>query len=198
MWTFIQKLSALILLFLSLPLWLILAILIPLDSKGVFIFKQKRWGKGKKIFTLYKFRTMVEGAEKLKKRYLHLNETDGPVFKIRKDPRYTKVGKILAHTGIDELPQLINILRGEMVFVGPRPLPIAEARAVPKKYQIRFSVLPGITSLWVVKGAHDLSFSEWMRLDAYYIKNKSIFLDLAVMWQTLLLILSSVLIQIGK
>jgi lipopolysaccharide/colanic/teichoic acid biosynthesis glycosyltransferase len=198
MWIFIQQLLALILLILSSPLWIILAVLIPLDSKGAFIFKQKRWGKGKKMFVLYKFRTMVEGAEKLKKRYLHLNETDGPVFKIRKDPRYTRVGKFLAHTGIDELPQLINILRGEMVFVGPRPLPIPEAKAVPKKYQIRFSVLPGITSLWVVKGAHDFSFSKWMQLDAYYIRNKSIFLDLTVMWQTLLLILSSAISQIIK
>ena len=196
MWFFIQKLLALFLLILSFPLWLLLAILIPIDSKGRFLFKQKRWGRKRKSFIVYKFRTMAEGAEKLKKRYVHLNEADGPVFKIWEDPRYTKVGKILAHTGLDELPQLVNILKGEMAFVGPRPLPVKEAQSIPKKYQARFSVQPGITSLWIVKGAHNLSFSKWMQLDMNYVKNRSVFLDLTIMWQTFLLIIRGIVSQI--
>lgn len=189
MWIFIQKLLALFFLIISSPLWILLAILIPIDSKGPFLFKQWRWGKGKRSFVMYKFRTMAEGAEKLKKRYVHLNEADGPVFKIWEDPRYTRIGRILAHSGLDELPQLINIIKGEMVFVGPRPLPLAEAKAVPKKYGVRFSVFPGITSLWIVKGAHDLSFRQWMELDLEYIQKRSLYLDLKVALLTIKLIL---------
>ena len=147
---------------------------------------------------MYKFRTMVQGAEKLKKRYVHLNEADGPVFKIWEDPRYTRIGRILAHTGLDELPQLINIIKGEMVFVGPRPLPVPEAKAVPKKYDARFSIFPGITSLWIVKGAHDLSFRQWMELDLEYIKKRSLYLDLKVALLTIKLILTAVKKQFLK
>lgn len=196
MWIFIQKLLALLLFILGLPLWILLYFLIPLDSKGPFIFRQRRWGRNKKPFVMYKFRTMALGAENLQKRVVHLNEADGPVFKIWDDPRYTRIGKILAHSGLDELPQLLNILKGEMVFVGPRPLPIREAQKIPSKYQTRFSVLPGITSLWIVKGAHDLSFSEWMQLDLNYVKNKSVFRDLGIMWQTFVLIIRGLILQI--
>lgn len=144
------------------------------------LFKQKRLRKDKKVFEMYKFRTMVEGAEKLKKKYAHLNEVNGPVFKIRNDPRYTKIGKFLSHTGLDELPQLINVFKGEMALVGPRPLPVDEAKRVPKKYERRFSVLPGMTSSWIIKGAHKLTFKEWMDLDLEYVKNKSFFYDLSL------------------
>jgi len=198
MWFLIQRLLALFLLILSSPLWILLAILIPIDSKGPFLFKQRRWGRQKRPFIMYKFRTMVQGAEKLKKRYVHLNEADGPVFKIWEDPRYTRIGRILAHTGLDELPQLINILKGEMVFVGPRPLPVPEAKDIPKKYEVRFSVYPGITSLWIVKGAHDLSFRQWMELDLEYIKNRSLYLDLKVALLTIKLILTAVKEQFLK
>lgn len=156
-------------------------------------FYQKRVGKDKKIFTLYKIRTMVNNAELLKEKYQQLNEANGPVFKIRDDPRYTKIGKFLAHTGLDELPQLINVIKGEMAFVGPRPLPVDEASKVPKKYEKRFSVLPGITSLWIVKGAHKLSFREWMELDLEYVRNKSVWLDMKISLLTVLLILKSIL-----
>lgn len=167
-------------------------------SPSRFIFKQKRMGKDKKIFTLYKIRTMIDNAEVLKEKYLYLNEADGPVFKIRNDPRYTKIGKFLAHTGLDELPQLINIMKGDMAFVGPRPLPIDEAVRIPKKYQERFSVLPGITSLWVIKGAHKLSFKQWMESDLEYVRNKSILLDLKISLLTIWLILKSILFNLSN
>ncbi len=151
-------------------------------------FKQKRLGKDKKSFTMYKFRTMVDNAEDLKSKIYHLNEADGPVFKIRNDPRYTKVGKFLSHTGLDELPQLINVIKGEMALVGPRPLPVDEAKKIPKKYERRFSVLPGMTSPWIIKGAHRLTFKKWMELDLEYVKNKSIKYDLVVLEKTALTI----------
>ena len=198
MWFLIQKLLALFLFIISFPLWVLLAILIPIDSKGTFIFKQRRWGRQKRPFIMYKFRTMVQGAEKLKKRYVHLNEANGPVFKIWEDPRFTRIGRILAHTGLDELPQLINIIKGEMVFVGPRPLPMPEAKAVPKKYDVRFSVFPGITSLWIVKGAHNLSFKRWMELDLEYITHRSFFLDLKIAILTLSLIVRGLLTSLKK
>lgn len=180
----LEKILAILILFLSLPLIFIVWLSIKIEDGGVVFFKQKRWGKEKRPFTLLKFRTMLEGAERLKEKYSHLNEAGGPVFKIRNDPRYTKVGRWLAHTGLDELPQLINVIKGEMAIVGPRPLPVDEAKEVPKKYEARFSVLPGITSLWVVKGAHKLSFDEWMELDLEYIENRSLWQDLSIMFLT--------------
>lgn len=153
------------------------------------IFKQKRLGKNKKAFDIYKFRTMVENAEMLKPKIKHLNEADGPVFKIYDDPRYTKIGKWLSRLGLDEIPQLINIIKGEMAFVGPRPLPIDEGKKVPKKYEARFSVLPGITSLWVVKGAYHNDFQRWMRDDLEYVKKKSFFYDCYIIIKTIFFII---------
>lgn len=132
---------------------------------------------------------MRENAEQIKNHYKALNETTGPVFKIRNDPRYTPIGKFLSHTGIDELPQLLNILKGEMAFVGPRPLPVEEANAIPKEYHKRFDVLPGITSLWVVKGTHTLPFKKWMELDLWYVDHQSWLLDMQIAFQTALFLL---------
>ena len=174
------------------PFFIVAYILIPLTSPGALFFAQKRTGKNKKTFTIYKIRTMSNHAEQQKNKYEHLNEVQKPVFKIHNDPRYTKIGKWLSHTGLDELPQLINILKGEMAFVGPRPLPVHEANQVPQKYKKRFDVLPGITSLWVVKGAHKLSFDEWMELDIRYVKEKNLFLDLHIAFLTVLMILKQI------
>lgn len=185
-----QRVFALMLLIIVSPLLAVLYLLVKLGSSGPFIFKQKRTGRNKKPFTMYKIRTMVDNAEKLKKNYLKLNEADGPVFKIKNDPRYTRFGKILARTAIDEIPQLINVLKGEMALVGPRPLPLKEASKIPKKYDLRFSVLPGMTSTWVVKGSHSkLSFREWMKLDIEYVKHKSFLSDLGILAATAFLIL---------
>ncbi len=185
-----QKAVALILFILTLPSYPVLFAMIKLTSTGPFIFKQKRMGKGKKIFTIYKLRTMVNNAEKIKHRYKKLNEANGPVFKIKNDPRYTSIGKFLTKSAVDEIPQLINILRGEMAFVGPRPLPVAEAKKIPKKYDARFSVLPGLTSSWVIEGGHKLAFDQWMRLDCNYIRNKSLATDLLIIFKTIALILN--------
>jgi len=166
------------------PLIAIIAALIKITSSGSPFFTQKRVGKNGSILTFIKFRTMGKLAERQKGRLLHLNEADGPVFKIRNDPRYTKIGKFLAHTGLDELPQLINVLKGEMSLVGPRPLPVSEARKIPKKYKIRESIKPGITSNWVIKGSHFLSFEEWMKLDEEYVRNASIYEDVRILFNT--------------
>ncbi len=162
---------------------------VKLDSKGPFIFRQKRAGKGKKPFVMYKVRTMAQGSQARQKSLFKLNEADGPVFKIRNDPRYTKVGKFLSHTGLDELPQLCNVLKGEMSFVGPRPLPVSEARKVPSRYDARFSVLPGMASSWIVQGSHKLSFRQWMELDMAYAAHPSFLTDARIFVRTALLVL---------
>lgn len=186
---FLQKIFSLSFLILSTPLLALLFVLVKLNSPGPFIFKQKRAGRGKKPFTMYKIRTMVDNAERLKSNYLKLNEADGPVFKIRNDPRHTRVGRILARLALDELPQFINIIKGDMALVGPRPLPISEANKIPKEYEARFKVLPGMTSSWVVKGAHKLKFNQWMNLDLEYANKKSWILDIQILILTLFLIL---------
>ncbi len=164
-------------------------VLLTCTSPGPFLFIQKRMGKNKKIFSIYKIRTMQIDAERQKNKYRNLNEADGPVFKIRNDPRYTKVGKFLSHTGLDELPQLINIIKGDMLFVGPRPLPVDEAKNVPPNYQKRFTVLPGITSPWVVQGSHNLSFDDWMESDLWYVENRSWRVDIEIAYQTIKLLI---------
>lgn len=182
----LEKFIALSMLLLCLPLAIIIFLLVKIDSPGPFIFRQKRAGKNKKPFTMYKIRTMVVNAEKIKSKYLSLNEADGPVFKIRDDPRYTRIGKILSHTAIDELPQLINVVTGNMALVGPRPLPLNEAAKVPKKYSERFSIMPGMTSPWIINGAHNLTFKQWMELDVKYVRNRSALIDINIFLKTLL------------
>lgn len=181
----ISPATAIILIILLFPIFFIISILIKITSNGPVFFRQTRMGKNKQPFLIYKFRTMAEGAEKMQDKYRKYNEADGPVFKIKNDPRFTKIGKWLAYTGFDELPQLINIIKGDMAFVGPRPLPIAEANKIPKKYHKRFEVLPGITSTWVINGTHKLSFREWMELDMNYVENKSLFMDIKIGLQSI-------------
>ncbi len=192
-----ERFTALVLIILLTPIWVILYLTVRLTSKGPFLFKQKRVGKNHKIFTIFKIRTMFEGSEVIQKKYLQLNmqlNMAAPqVFKIYDDPRFTKIGKMLSHSALDELPQLINIVKGEMSFVGPRPLPPGESAKIPKKYKLRFSVLPGITSSWVVSGAHSLSFDKWMKLDIDCIKNKSVLFDLYILVKTLYLILRMII-----
>ncbi|MCS7093529.1 MAG: sugar transferase [Patescibacteria group bacterium] len=175
-----ERLLAFLLLIVFSPVFFVLFFLVRLSSPGPFLFKQIRMGKGKKPFIVYKIRTMIKDAEKLKKNYLHLNQADGPVFKIKNDPRFTPIGKIISQFGLDELPQLINIIRGEMSFVGPRPLPVEEARKIPQEYQKRFLVKPGIFSSWVAQGAFLNDFQRWMILDLQDVKSKSFWYDLKV------------------
>lgn len=188
-----QRFIALIILILISPLLLVLFVIVKLTSSGPFIFKQKRWGRDKKPFDIYKIRTMVVDAENLKFKIQNLNEADGPVFKIHNDPRYTKFGRFLAHSGLDELFQLVNIIKGEMAFIGPRPLPVEEANKVPKIYERRFSVLPGLSSLWVIKGTNHSDFDRWMKLDMEYVKNKSFWYDIKISLQTIYLLMRLIL-----
>ncbi len=167
-----------------------------MGESGQLIFSQKRAGKNKKPFTIYKLRTMIVGAENLKSKIKNLNEANGPVFKIYNDPRYTKLGTFLAHSGLDELPQFINVIKGEMDFVGPRPFPMKEAIKIPKKYERRFSVLPGMTSSWVTEGASHKSFDNWMKLDLDYVNKKSFLVDILIFVKTIFFITKLVSKQI--
>jgi exopolysaccharide biosynthesis polyprenyl glycosylphosphotransferase len=177
--------SAIMLVFLS-PILLIAALLIKLTSPGPVMFVQQRLGLGKRHFGIYKFRTMVIDAEKRMKEIEHLNEVSGPVFKIKNDPRITPVGKFLRKTSIDELPQLLNVLKGDMSLVGPRPLPIRDYEGFSEDWQRRrFSVKPGITCLWQIGGRSGISFEKWMELDLQYIDKWSLWLDLEILLKTI-------------
>ena len=175
------------------PLYLLISLLLKLINHEPIFFVQARVGKNGKTFSMFKFRTMTVGAHTKQKNFKKQNEADGPVFKIRNDPRFTKFGKVLAHTGFDELPQLINVLKGEMSLVGPRPLPISEAIRVPGKYKARSLIKPGITSTWVIGGSHSMGFKKWMELDLKYIKQASLALDIKVLMSTLGVLVKSIL-----
>jgi len=185
----LERLIAFILFILVSPVLFLLFLVMKATSPGPFVFRQKRIGKGKRIFIMYKIRSMKVGADKTQAKLKSRNEADGPVFKIKEDPRFTPLGRMLSRTGLDELLQFINIIRGEMSFVGPRPLPVVEARQIPKKWDARFTVNPGITSPWVVAGSHKLTFRQWMESDVRYVKEKSITYDLKVGFRTVVLII---------
>ncbi len=173
-----------------LPLALVISLAIWMDSYGPVFFTQRRTGKHGSSFLLFKFRTMIPNADERKQQYSHLNEADGPVFKIWADPRFTSFGRLLAHTGFDELPQLMNVLIGEMSLVGPRPLPVDEAKKIQMKTRkLRESVLPGITSSWVVLGSHQLSFKQWMELDCTYSQDVTFWGDFMILLRTAKMIL---------
>jgi exopolysaccharide biosynthesis polyprenyl glycosylphosphotransferase len=171
------------------PLLLLAALLIKLTSPGPVFFVQKRVGFNKRVFSIYKFRTMVMDAEKKLQDIEHLNEVTGPVFKIKNDPRLTSVGKFLRKTSIDELPQFFNVLSGDMSLVGPRPLQLRDyelfTEAGEDWQRCRFSVRPGITCLWQVNGRSSLPFHKWMELDLQYVRNWSLWLDMQILAKTI-------------
>ncbi len=172
------------------PLLLLAAVLIKLGSRGPVVYKSVRIGRGAKPFTFYKLRTMVDGADRHRHSLSHLNETDGPVFKMARDPRVTTIGRWLRITSVDEVPQLWNVLKGDMSLVGPRP-PIAEEVVQYEPWQLRrLDVLPGITCLWQISGRSRIGFQEWMRLDLEYIKHRSLWLDLKILVRTIPAVLS--------
>jgi exopolysaccharide biosynthesis polyprenyl glycosylphosphotransferase len=167
------------------PVLMMTALLIKLTSPGPVLFIQTRMGYGKRPFKILKFRTMVQDAEKLMGQVMHLNETQGPTFKLKNDPRITPLGKFLRKTSLDELPQLINVLVGDMSLVGPRPLPLRDYQGFSQDWhRRRFSVKPGITCLWQVMGRSSIGFDEWMALDIRYIDQWSVWLDLKILFQT--------------
>lgn len=167
------------------PVWIILPIVIRLESPGPAFFRQERVGKHGRKFSMYKFRSMVTGADKMQEKLRHLNEMDGPVFKIENDPRFTRLGKFLRKTSLDELPQLFNVLKGEMSLVGPRPPLYSEVLQYHPWERKRLSVTPGITCLWQVTGRNQIKFDEWMKLDIQYIDNWSFTLDLKILVRTI-------------
>ncbi|MCK5687047.1 sugar transferase [bacterium] len=170
---------------LFLPVYLIVAMLIKLESKGPILFSQIRIGKNGKAFKFYKFRTMINDAEKLKARLHKHNEVDGPIFKMKDDPRITKLGKILRKFSIDELPQIFNVLKGDMSFVGPRPPVPEEVKKYEGWQKTRLSVMPGITGLWQVSGRSTLTFEQMVRLDLFYIENWSFWMDFKILISTI-------------
>ncbi|WP_145040285.1 sugar transferase [Paenibacillus sp. Y412MC10] len=167
------------------PLFLIISILIKLeDPKGSVFFYQTRIGKNERPFRMYKFRSMVSNAEELLDKLIEQNEISGAMFKMKEDPRVTKIGKFIRKTSIDELPQLWNVVRGEMSLVGPRPALPREVMQYSRYDKLRLKVSPGCTGLWQVSGRNNLSFQEMLALDLEYIERRGIWLDVKVMFRT--------------
>jgi len=183
-----KRLMDLSLVLISLPFWLplygLIALIIRLTSPGApVMFKQLRTGKGGRRFSMYKFRTMVPNAEALKSQYAHLNELQYPDFKITNDPRITRVGKFLRKTSLDELPQLFNVLKGEMSLVGPRPTSFG-AETYKLWHTSRLDVMPGLTGLWQILGRAQLEFDDRLRLDIAYMERASLWLDINILFRT--------------
>jgi exopolysaccharide biosynthesis polyprenyl glycosylphosphotransferase len=173
-------------LLLLLPLMVLIAVAIKLTSKGPMLFAQERYGLNRRLFRMYKFRTMVQNAERLQKALENQNEMNGPVFKIRDDPRITGLGQFLRRTSLDELPQLFSVVKGEMSLVGPRPLPVRDVhRFAEAALMRRFSVKPGLTCLWQISGRSNVSFDRWIELDLQYIDRWSLALDMSILIRTI-------------
>ena len=181
----VDRVLAAMFLLVTAPLMLVIAAAVKLTSPGPVLFVQRRGGLNGRAFPMLKFRTMREGAESERDTLLATNEMDGPVFKMRNDPRVTAVGRLLRRTSLDELPQLVNVLLGHMSLVGPRPLPLVETVRLTGPHRRRLAVRPGITGLWQVSGRNELGFEEWMNLDLEYADHWSLGLDLVIVLRTL-------------
>ena len=166
------------------PLFLIAALAVKLNSPGPVYFQQWREGKDGRLFRIYKFRTMLQDSEQQQPLFRHLNEQDGPAFKIKEDPRLTRIGRYLRRSCVDELPQLLNVLKGEMSLVGPRPLPVDESLSCLPWQRRRLDVLPGMTCFWQVAGRRDIPFDDWMRMDLAYVRQIGPLTDLSLISQT--------------
>ena len=182
---------SLIILTLISPFMLLIALLIKLEDGGPVLFKQIRVGRHGRLFKCLKFRTMVANAEDLKEKLMSLNEQDGPVFKIKNDPRITRIGKFLRKTSLDELPQFINVIQGDMSIVGPRPPVPSEVKQYQRSINRRLSINPGITCTWQVSGRNNIPFDKWMEMDMEYIDNWSLTLDFIIIMKTFKVIFKS-------
>jgi len=178
------------LIFLLAPLFLVVALAIKLNSPGPVIFCQQRAGKGGRPFTMYKFRSMTNGAERLKEGLRDRNEAEGPVFKIRDDPRMTAVGRLLRKTSIDELPQLWNVLCGDMTLIGPRPPTLDEVPYYQPWQRRRLSLTGGLTCIWQVSGRSNVKFDDWVRMDVRYAQRRSLLMDFGLLTRTVWAVLS--------
>jgi len=181
--------GASILLVAGLPFFLVIGLLITLTSRGPIMFSQERSGFHGRRFRMHKFRTMVEGADGMRDQVAHLNEMTGPVFKASGDPRLTAVGRVLRKLSLDELPQLLNVLKGEMSLVGPRPLPVYEASRIKGAQRRRLAMRPGMTGLWQVSGRNAVDFDGWMQMDVFYVDRWSLGLDLRILLRTIPVVL---------
>lgn len=166
------------------PIFIIVIIAIKIDSKGKAFFVQERVGLKGNIFRMYKFRSMVVDAEELKKNLMTQNEMGGPMFKMKEDPRVTRVGRFIRKTSIDELPQLFNVLKGDMSLVGPRPSLPSEVKEFEPWMMERLAVKPGITCYWQVSGRNNIDFIDWMKLDIKYVREKNIWIDVKLIFKT--------------
>ena len=166
------------------PIIAIVACAVKVTSKGPIFFSQKRVGKNGELFEMYKFRSMVVNAEELKEKLEEQNEMSGPMFKIKDDPRVTKVGKFIRKTSIDELPQLWNVLKGDMSLVGPRPSLPKEVEQFDNWMFKRLSVRPGLTCYWQVSGRNNIGFEDWMKLDCKYVDDRNIWIDIKLIFKT--------------
>ena len=170
------------------PVIAIVACAVKFTSKGPVFFSQKRVGKNGELFDMYKFRSMVVNAEELKEKLAHQNEMSGPMFKMKDDPRVTKVGKFIRKTSLDELPQLWNVLKGDMSLVGPRPSLPKEVAQFEKWMYKRWSVKPGLTCFWQVSGRNNIDFEDWMKLDIKYVDERNIWIDIKLIFKTVLVL----------
>ncbi|KOA20585.1 UDP-N-acetylgalactosamine-undecaprenyl-phosphate N-acetylgalactosaminephosphotransferase [Clostridium homopropionicum DSM 5847] len=166
------------------PLMIIVAVLIKIDSKGPIFFSQKRVGINGKCFNMHKFRSMVANAEELKEKLKEKNEMSGPMFKMKEDPRITKIGKFIRKTSIDELPQLFNVLKGEMSLVGPRPNLPKEVVQFTDYQKLKLLAKPGLTCYWQVSGRSSIGFEQWMELDVKYVKERNLWVDVKLILKT--------------
>ena len=176
---------------LGLPIWLLIALSIKLDSRGPVFYRDRRVGLNEREFDMLKFRTMRADAEALQAQLEQENEAEGALFKIRDDPRVTRVGRVLRRFSIDEIPQVLNVLRGEMSLVGPRPLPVRDYELLEPWHRKRYLVLPGMTGLWQIAGRSALGFDDLVRLDFYYLEHWSIWLDISILLKTLPAVLAA-------
>jgi lipopolysaccharide/colanic/teichoic acid biosynthesis glycosyltransferase len=174
----------------SLPVWLLIAVAIKLDSPGPVFFAQERVGHRGRHFRFYKFRSMRVGSDQARTEVQHLNEVSGPVFKVRGDPRITRTGRVLRRTSLDELPQLVNVIRGQMSLVGPRPPLPEEVAQYRASDMVRLSVKPGLTCWWQVRGRSNCDFDTWMAYDREYVYGLSLWVDLVILFRTAWAVLS--------
>jgi exopolysaccharide biosynthesis polyprenyl glycosylphosphotransferase len=175
----------------GLPIWLLISLAIKLDSRGPVFYRDRRVGLNEREFDMLKFRTMRADAEALQEQLEQENEAEGALFKIRDDPRVTRVGRVLRRFSLDEVPQVLNVLRGEMSLVGPRPLPVRDYELLEPWHRKRYLVLPGMTGLWQVAGRSSLGFDDLVRLDFYYLEHWSIWLDISILLKTVPAVLGS-------
>lgn len=186
---FFDIVMGVILMLLIMPIFVVLSILVKLDSPGPVLYLSRRYGRRGELFYMYKFRSMVDNADDLLKDLRKHNEVGGPIFKMKRDPRVTRMGTFLRKYSLDELPQIFNVIKGDMSLVGPRPLPIEQVEREDFRQLKRLDVRPGITGLWQIRGRSDVSFQRLVRWDIWYINNWSFWLDLHILWQTMPVVL---------